>query len=113
MANWKTVKEYQDITYKKCDGVARIAFNRPEVRNAFRPQTLFELEEMYMPLYLAAGENDQKYVKRMSEISDSLRNASFEIVQNAGHRIHADQPDKLVHLLNFFIETHHGKLENC
>lgn len=43
--NWKTVKEYEDITYKKCDGVARIAFNRPEVRNAFRPKTLFELEQ--------------------------------------------------------------------
>jgi naphthoate synthase len=30
--NWKTVKEYVDITYKKSNGVARIAFNRPEVR---------------------------------------------------------------------------------
>ena len=43
--SWKTVKDYSDITYKKMDGIARIAFNRPEVRNAFRPQTLFELEE--------------------------------------------------------------------
>jgi naphthoate synthase len=43
--NWKTVKEYEDITYKKKKGVARIAFNRPEVRNAFRPKTLFELQE--------------------------------------------------------------------
>lgn len=43
--NWKTVKEYQDITYKKADGVARIAFNRPEVRNAFRPKTVAELFE--------------------------------------------------------------------
>jgi naphthoate synthase len=42
--NWITVKEFEDITYKKCKGVARIAFNRPEVRNAFRPKTLFELE---------------------------------------------------------------------
>ncbi len=41
--DWKIVKDYQDITYKKLDGVARIAFNRPEVRNAFRPQTVFEL----------------------------------------------------------------------
>jgi len=40
--NWKTVKDYQDITYKKLNGVARIAFNRPEVRNAFRPKTLHE-----------------------------------------------------------------------
>jgi 1,4-dihydroxy-2-naphthoyl-CoA synthase len=36
--NWITVKEYEDITYKKCNGVARIAFNRPDVRNAFRPK---------------------------------------------------------------------------
>ncbi|MEM6628413.1 MAG: 1,4-dihydroxy-2-naphthoyl-CoA synthase [Bacteroidota bacterium] len=45
--NWTTVKTYQDITYKKADGVARIAFNRPEVRNAFRPQTVFELLEAF------------------------------------------------------------------
>ncbi len=43
--NWKTIKEYQDITFKQCDGVARIAFNRPEVRNAFRPETVSELLE--------------------------------------------------------------------
>lgn len=40
---WKTVKEYQDITYKKSGNVARIAFNRPEIRNAFRPKTVSEL----------------------------------------------------------------------
>lgn len=43
--NWITVKSYSDITYKKSDGVARIAFNRPEVRNAFRPKTTSELYE--------------------------------------------------------------------
>jgi len=43
--NWNTIKEYEDITYKKTDGIARIAFNRPDVRNAFRPKTLFELQE--------------------------------------------------------------------
>jgi naphthoate synthase len=45
MANpiWKTIKEYEDITFKSADGVARIAFNRPEVRNAFRPKTVDEL----------------------------------------------------------------------
>lgn len=40
---WQTVKEYEDITFKYLDGVARIAFNRPEVRNAFRPKTVDEL----------------------------------------------------------------------
>ena len=46
--NWKTVKEYEDITYKKADGVARIAFNRPNVRNAFRPKTVGELFEAFV-----------------------------------------------------------------
>ena len=45
MINWKTIKEYEDITFKMADGVARIAFNRPEVRNAFRPKTVDELLE--------------------------------------------------------------------
>ena len=44
---WQTVKEYQDITYKKYNGVARIAFNRPEVRNAFRPLTVSELLDAF------------------------------------------------------------------
>jgi len=43
--DWGQVKEYEDITYHKGEGIARIAFNRPEVRNAFRPETLFELHE--------------------------------------------------------------------
>ncbi len=45
--SWTLVKEYQDITYKKSDGIARIAFNRPEVRNAFRPKTVAELYEAF------------------------------------------------------------------
>ena len=44
---WKTVKEYEDITYKKCNGVARIAFNRPDIRNAFRPKTTLELYQAF------------------------------------------------------------------
>lgn len=44
---WKEVKKFKDITYKKSGGVARIAFNRPEVRNAFRPNTTSELYEAF------------------------------------------------------------------
>ena len=43
--NWETIKEYEDITFRKADGVARNAFNRPECRNAFRPKTVSELQE--------------------------------------------------------------------
>ena len=45
--DWIKVGDYEDITYKKCNRVARIAFNRPEVRNAFRPKTTSELYEAF------------------------------------------------------------------
>jgi naphthoate synthase len=52
---WTRVKAYEDITYDHADGVARIAFNRPEVRNAFRPETLLELQDAFKD----AGENPE------------------------------------------------------
>jgi naphthoate synthase len=46
--NWQTIKSYQDIKFEKTeDGVAKITINRPEVRNAFRPQTVLELKEAF------------------------------------------------------------------
>ena len=38
---------FSDITYQSAEGMAKITINRPEVRNAFRPQTLFELQEAF------------------------------------------------------------------
>ena len=45
---WIKVKNYEDIEYEKADGLAKITINRPEVRNAFRPQTLFELSAAFV-----------------------------------------------------------------
>jgi naphthoate synthase len=52
MVEWKQVKAYEDITYHKADGMARIAFNRPEVRNAFRPQTIDEMIEAFRDAWM-------------------------------------------------------------
>ena len=52
MTNWQTVKEYSDITYQKAGGMARIAFNRPEVRNAFRPQTIDQMIEAFRHVWM-------------------------------------------------------------
>jgi naphthoate synthase len=51
MTEWIKVKDYEDITYQKADGMARIAFNRPEVRNAFRPDTIQEMIDAFMDVW--------------------------------------------------------------
>ena len=40
-------ENFGDIKYEVAEGIAKITINRPEVHNAFRPQTLFELEEAF------------------------------------------------------------------
>jgi naphthoate synthase len=44
---WRDAGEFGDILYEKGDGIAKITINRPQVRNAFRPQTLAELRDAF------------------------------------------------------------------
>lgn len=48
LADWQPVKEYADVTFHKAEGIGRIAFNRPDIRNAFRPQTIDEMTDAFL-----------------------------------------------------------------
>ena len=45
--DWKPDGDYTDIRYETAEGIAKITICRPEVRNAFRPQTLFEMSDAF------------------------------------------------------------------
>jgi naphthoate synthase len=54
--SWTTVKDYSDITFRRSDeGIMRIAINRPEVRNAFRPETVDQLLDAFAIAALDTG----------------------------------------------------------
>jgi naphthoate synthase len=65
---WKTIKTYHDIRYERAAdaAIAKITINRPEVRNAFRPQTVAEMidafnharDDMTTGVVLLTGEGD-------------------------------------------------------
>ncbi len=44
---WVRSGDYRDIRYETAEGIAKITIDRPEVRNAFRPETLFELSRAF------------------------------------------------------------------
>ena len=45
---WRAVTDgYEDVRYEKAEGIAKITIDRPEVRNAFRPQTVRELQRAF------------------------------------------------------------------
>ncbi len=68
-ADWQPAGEFGDIRYETAEGIAKITICRPEVRNAFRPQTLFELQDAFnrardddrIGVIVLTGEGDQAF----------------------------------------------------
>src|SRR3954452_25474470 len=65
---WTSAHDFEDIRYEtSADGIAKITIDRPEVRNAFRPQTVIELarafelarEDSEVGVIILTGEGDK------------------------------------------------------
>lgn len=84
--SWKTIKEYEDITFRQCEGVARIAFNRPEVRNAFRPETVNELLEALV----TAHESPEIGVVLLSGEGPSPKDGVWAFCSGGDQRVRSD-----------------------
>lgn len=66
---WIEADSFADVRYHKADGIAKITINRPEVRNAFRPQTVREMsaaladarEDPHTGVIILTGEGDKAF----------------------------------------------------
>ena len=85
MSTWTSKKTYEDITYATRNGVARSAFNRPEVRNAFRPKTVFELYEALVD----AKEDNSIGVVLLSGEGPSAKDGGWAFCSGGDQRVRA------------------------
>jgi naphthoate synthase len=46
-ADWQRAGDYEDIRYEVAEGIAKVTIDRPEVHNAFRPETLIEISDAF------------------------------------------------------------------
>jgi naphthoate synthase len=69
VVEWQKVCDYTDIIFEKAEGIGKITINRPEVRNAFRPETLNELidafnrcrEDQEIGVVILTGQGDKAF----------------------------------------------------
>lgn len=67
--SWQSSGDYEDIRYHTLDGIAKITINRPQVRNAFRPQTVREMSQAFLAaqadtsvgVIILTGEGDKAF----------------------------------------------------
>jgi naphthoate synthase len=81
---WTTIKEYEDIKFERTsDGIGKVTINRPEVRNAFRPQTVTEMIDAF---HLARDDDQIGVVILTGEGPDAFCSGGDQRIRgNAGY----------------------------
>ena len=83
---WIKAKDYTDILYEKMDGIAKITINRPEVRNAFRPETVHEMYSAF-----ADAREDQKIGVILLTGKGPAKDGKYAFCSGGDQRIRGDK----------------------
>ena len=89
---WEPLKVFEDILFHYYEGIAKISFNRPEVHNAFRPKTVFELQEAFE---LARQNTDVGVVILTGEGGKAFCSGGDQKVRNVGGYVGDDGVPRL------------------
>lgn len=90
---WTKLSGYEDVRYEKSgDGIAKITINRPEVRNAFRPQTVQEMQRAFAD---ARDDASVGVVILTGEGPDAFCSGGDQRVRGAGGYVGADGVPRL------------------
>ncbi len=84
--NWKKAGKYIDIIYEKMDGIAKITINRPEVRNAFRPETVIEMYDAF-----SDAREDQKIGVILLTGKGPTKDGKYAFCSGGDQRIRGDK----------------------
>ncbi|MFO1398572.1 MAG: 1,4-dihydroxy-2-naphthoyl-CoA synthase [Burkholderiales bacterium] len=90
--DWQAAGTYRDILYVKAEGIAKITINRPEVRNAFRPETVTELQHAFTD---ARDDADVGVVILTGQGPDAFCSGGDQRVRGAGGYIGGDGVPRL------------------
>lgn len=83
---WNKVKDFSDIIYEKMDGIAKITINRPEVRNAFRPETVTQMYEA-----IADAREDQEIGVILLTGNGPAKDGKYAFCSGGDQRIRGDK----------------------
>ncbi len=90
--SWKAQQGFEDVRYEKAEGIAKITICRPEVRNAFRPKTVVELQRAFTD---ARDDADVGVVILTGEGKDAFCAGGDQRVRGAGGYVGADGVPRL------------------
>jgi 2-succinyl-6-hydroxy-2,4-cyclohexadiene-1-carboxylate synthase len=82
--------------------VEGLAFQLRVLGQGVQPSNWQRLGEVAMPVLLIVGELDTKYVDIAHRMAERIADARVEVIPNAGHACHLEQPDHVAHLLASF-----------